>query len=356
MTTTSELDSVEQLLATGRYDEAQTVLASLVSRQQTGKDPGEIRGRTHHLFGVCHFRISSPYAVALTHYDTALRLGYDPFTVLLHRGVLHGWHEHFEAAAADFGRAVAIQPSNPIAQSYLSQAKRVVQAMELSRRLGQADRGPLLRRDEAKYLYFAPPHRPDLDPTWLETCSIPQSMQFMVDCLPAIRTLTAGWPWDQVLTAVDVGTATGAGAALLARFYSAGFFGFRMQVDAIDISGQYKAYARAVFPEINYVVGDFFEYEPGKRWDLVHCSHTIEHLWDPWPWIEAVRQRARRWALFYAPFEEQALIPGHRLSFTEELIRQHVDPVHIEVLSSPAWRHPVDPVSKTILFVLKGVE
>jgi len=52
---------------------------------------------------------------------------------------------------------------------------------------------------------------------------------------------------------------------------------------AIDLSGQYKAYADCVFPDLNYIVDEFFEYQPNQQWDLVFCSHTVEHLWDPWP-------------------------------------------------------------------------
>ncbi len=53
-------------------------------------------------------------------------------------------------------------------------------------------------------------------------------------------------------------------------------------MDAIDLSGQYKAYADCVFPDLNYIVDEFFEYQPNRQWDLVFCSHTVEHLWDPW--------------------------------------------------------------------------
>jgi len=51
-----------------------------------------------------------------------------------------------------------------------------------------------------------------------------------------------------------------------------------MQVDAIDLSGQYKAYADCVFPDLNYIVDEIFEYQPNRFY-----SHTVEHLWDPWP-------------------------------------------------------------------------
>jgi hypothetical protein len=69
--------------------------------------------------------------------------------------------------------------------------------------------------------------------------------------------------------------------------------------------------------------------------------------------VEQVRRRARRWALFYAPFEEKNLIPGHRLSITEPMIRS-LNPIHTEIITSPAWRHPVDQDSKAMLFVLPG--
>lgn len=329
-------------MSQGRYDEALALLAN------------DHSPRAGFLRGVCHHRTGGP-AIAETEYTAALAAGFDPFNVLLHRGVLFAWTNRYEQAHHDFTQAHALDPAHLQAKAYLDQSAIVVEGIARSRRFGELHKGPLLRRDEARYLYFAPTHCPQLDPLWLETCSVPQSTQFMIDCLPAIRKLTAGWPYNKVMEVIDVGTATGAGAALLARFYSAGFFGFPMQVEGIDMSPQNQVYARAVFPELHYEVGDFFDYRPGHQWDLVYCSHTIEHIWDPWPWIERVRLRARKWAMFYCPFEEKQLLPGHRLSFTRPMI-DALNPIHVEIIDSPAWRNPVDEISRAVLFVLPGTE
>lgn len=204
-------------------------------------------------------------------------------------------------------------------------------------------------------LYTPPPGLPQFDLAWLEGCFIPQSMQFMIDCLPTIRELIQGWPRDRVLEVLDVGTGSGAGANLLATLHRSVFFGVQMKVDALDISSSYKAYADVHFPDINYVVGDLFDLPPDRTWDLIICSHVIEHLADPFPLINEIRRRARHWAVFCAPFEEKNRLEGHLISITARTIeRLGIQPLSVKVMTSPGWKHPVDERSEVVVFVLPG--
>ncbi|HET8548611.1 MAG TPA: class I SAM-dependent methyltransferase [Bryobacteraceae bacterium] len=171
-------------------------------------------------------------------------------------------------------------------------------------------------------LYLAPPWEPHKTLAWLEKVLNVQSMLFMTDLLPVIRQLLAGWPSDQPVRVLDVGTGAGAGANLLGELYS-GAYPPLMQVDAIDIAGSYLAeYARAKFRYINYIVGDALQLPAANPWDLVICSHTIEHIDEPFAFMAALQRLARHWVLMYAPWNEQQLVDGHQNSIDEEYIRR----------------------------------
>jgi 2-polyprenyl-3-methyl-5-hydroxy-6-metoxy-1,4-benzoquinol methylase len=262
------------------------------------------------------------------HYDEAELYGFDNGQVRLNRGILQAETGDYVSALRDFDRAQAT--------AYREQTAR-----------------NLLGTGTLTDLYYTPPHLAHLDAQWLETCSMAQSRQFLIDCLPAIRRLLTQWSEPRAVEVLDVGTASGAGAALLADLYSGSFFGAAMRVQVIDLVRRYKPYATRAFPRIEYICGDLFQYEPEKTWDLVMCSHTIEHFSDPTPLIEHCRHRARRWALFYAPFNERKRISGHLRSIDLGYVNG-LDPVAVEVLESPGWKHPEDAESKTILFVLEG--
>lgn len=188
---------------------------------------------------------------------------------------------------------------------------------------------------------------------WMEKYSIPQSLQFMIDLIPYIQKQNSLLPWNTHLEVLDIGTATGAGANLLGQLNNAELFGTPMKVDAMDIDGSYKRYADAMFPFINYMVEDIFKYNQSKQWDIVICSHCIEHFHDPTEFILEIKRRTRGWALFYAPYNEKNLLKGHLRSITDEFVDKF-NPVFKEVITSKAWKHPNDEESKCIIFVLES--
>lgn len=214
-----------------------------------------------------------------------------------------------------------------------------------------------MTKNERRRYYQTPPHEPAHDFEWFEQCAIPQSIQFMIDCLPAIRDLISDPTVPQPITVLDAGTRSGAGANLLATLHRTQMLGPRLQVDALDISPDFKAYCEAVFTDVReYIVGDIFQIDQSRVWDLVFCSHTIEHIADPRPFIAELQRRARRWVLLYAPFDEKH--PDgveHVTRITRELIHS-LEPERTEVFTSPGWKKPGEPDSRVVLFLLPGRE
>lgn len=188
---------------------------------------------------------------------------------------------------------------------------------------------------------------------WLEGCSAVQSMQFMIDCLPMIRKLLAGQPRQEALSVLDVGTGTGAGANLLATLYQGQFLGPRLKVDAIELVPHLKGYANAKFPLVNYLVGDIRTYTGPQRWDLVVCSHTIEHVERAEEFTAFLAGLATRWVLLYAPWKEQALSPGH-INRIDRRFLERVGALAHEVFESPAWYRSDGERARCVVFVVPG--
>ncbi len=336
-------DHAVNLITKGQHLEALTLLRDAI-------DAGAREGWIHYHLAFCLYVTGGDVQQSLAHYDAAEAAGFHPFRILLNRGILFAEAGDFGSARNDFRRAAAREDTPGIAAEFLTQTER-----NLGMGGGSPDpRGtPRSRPSNARDRYYRPPHIPHLDASWLETCSIPQSTQFMIDCLPLIRRLLQQANPNESLEVLDVGTASAGGPGLLSSLHSGHFFGPKLQVDAMDVVRRYRGYAQIAFPNVNYLCADLFHYDPQRRWDLVLCSHTIEHILDPLPLIRECQRRARRWALFYAPFDEQTLITGHLRSISESFV-QSLSPLHYEVLTSPGWQHPIDPVSRTVLFVLEG--
>lgn len=115
------------------------------------------------------------------------------------------------------------------------------------------------------------------------------------------------------LSLLDVGSRTGAGSELLRYLHHPSSFSrIKLSVTALDTDDTYIDYARIHFPELRYLQQDIFDSGFTERFDIVLCSHVIEHVDDPANFIARAQALARRWVILAAPFEEKNLIPGHR--------------------------------------------
>jgi hypothetical protein len=182
---------------------------------------------------------------------------------------------------------------------------------------------------------------------------IPQSLQFTIDILPYVRRLIKNWSNDKILNVLDVGAGHASGTHLLSVLFRSNFFGVKMKVDALEIVDTYKKFSEQCYPEINYIVKDIFDMKSTNKWNLIICSHTIEHLEDPIPFIKKLCDLSTDWVLLYAPFNETGVRPENHIStITQEMV-DLLNPVFSEIFVSPGWdRREGD--RQCILFVLKG--
>ena len=322
------LEQIRPSIERGRYDDALPLLQKLLAASPSHPLANFWMANALYLTGRSD-------ADALRHYDAAESAGHPIGAVALYRGILLAERGDYAAAQQAFQHATTADPTSAYALSCLEQTHRILYGST-----APAD------------FYYPPPHVPHLTAQWLEGASIPQSQQFMIDCLPVLRDLFRRTPASH-LDLLDVGTASGGGANVLATLFCGTIFGKTLQVDAIDLIRRYQAYARHAFPRVRYLCGDLFQYEPQRIWDITVCSHTIEHMYDPTPLIRHCQQRARSFSLFYAPFEEDKLIPGHLRSIRRDFV-ESLQPLWWEVATSPGWQHPEDALSRTVLFVLEG--
>lgn len=137
-----------------------------------------------------------------------------------------------------------------------------------------------------------------------------QSYVFYCEMLPHLWNLyPSGY---HHLTLLDVGSRTGAGSGLLQQIHHPESFSrIKLNVTALDIEDTYVDYAKAHYPEVEYVVGDIYDPTFSRKFDIVVCSHTLEHVPDPSGFLAQLRSLARGWVVIACPFEEKDLIPGH---------------------------------------------
>lgn len=176
-----------------------------------------------------------------------------------------------------------------------------------------------------------------------------QSVVFMADILPHLHAkLVAHYRRPQVLKALDVGAASGFGSRLLASLHADHSLYCRLEVEAIDISPGRRRWIQATAPEVRFQVADLFAM-PSREWDVVTCSHVIEHLDDPRPFIEKLRDVCRGFAFVYTPYAEDPRIKPHRSTITEADYAGL--PCEFHRIKSMGW-HPNRPDDYCLLAVI----
>lgn len=144
-------------------------------------------------------------------------------------------------------------------------------------------------------------------------------------------------PGFQQLSLLDVGPRTGSGLALLRLMHHPGAFG-RLKFDPVaglDIDPSFEAITRIEFPDIHPMTGDLFDIA-SDSWDVVICSHTIEHVEEAEAFVRQLMVVARRYVVIACPFNEKNRIPGHVRTIDYEFFNDlGFDDIH--VYPSPQW-------------------
>ena len=164
-----------------------------------------------------------------------------------------------------------------------------------------------------------------------------QSAQFIIDIVPYLhQVMLQHYRRSDELTLVDVGPGSCIGTNLLASLHSDDVIYSKLKIDAIDYTNVRERWATALYPKINYRVEDLFD-QPDRQWDFVICSHVIEHLDEPRPFIDALRRICKGFAFIYSPFEELDRIPYHLSTITRDTYAG-IDNCRLEIRKSMGWR------------------
>jgi 2-polyprenyl-3-methyl-5-hydroxy-6-metoxy-1,4-benzoquinol methylase len=120
------------------------------------------------------------------------------------------------------------------------------------------------------------------------------------------RFLSARLMAFETLSLLDVGPRTGVGLALLRLLHHPAAF-TRLKFDpvvGIDLDPSFEVIAQGEFPDVQGKTGDIFDLPP-KSYDIVTCSHTIEHIYEMEVFVAQLEQIARRGVVLACPFEER---------------------------------------------------
>jgi|GEM_PF-2071568 len=168
-----------------------------------------------------------------------------------------------------------------------------------------------------------------------------QTMIFYIDCLPHFweHFLHSGGALWQEYTLLDIGPRTGAGANLFGELFYDAVWGYavNIKIDTTDIEDVWNSYCK-MQPFISNVLNvDIFDMADNS-YDFVFCSHTIEHLDEPFDFIRKSTKIAKRFALFYCPYNEKDPPEYHRI-INKKTISQ-VKPVYVKHINSAAYPTP----------------
>lgn len=187
---------------------------------------------------------------------------------------------------------------------------------------------------------------------WLEDTFIPQSLLFYAQLMPVIYRCALAARGSEPLKIADVGAAHGAGSNFIHAALN-NLLGVAVEVTAFELQTRFRRYAEAKFPGIRFKTTDFLA-DP-ERYDIVVSSHTLEHMADPRAFVAKVMDRVRACAVFYVPYRERQLIPGHLVSFDHTLIRSMPGFVWGHVFRSVGWRTEDDARVAAFVCVRPGV-
>jgi len=185
-------------------------------------------------------------------------------------------------------------------------------------------------------LVFAPLPRDVTDAQLLRLRCDSQSMNYYSDISHFVSRRIKGF---HTLSVLDVGSRTGAGLALLRLIHHPSAF-TRLKFDpvaGIDLDPAFEATAALDFPDVSGMTGDIANL-PEKSWDVVICSHTIEHIEDAENFVRLLERLARKYVVLACPFEEADRVPGHVRSIGPKFFND-LGYLDVEVYESHHWHN-----------------
>lgn len=180
----------------------------------------------------------------------------------------------------------------------------------------------------------------------------PQAIRFLMDAYPSIEKLLTKYPRMGEVSLLDIGPAFGAAAGLLSQIHGSHFLGPKLNVSALDIVNDRRAFIEITYPHVHFIHADLFALSENMVWDITFCSNAIEHIAEPEAFIRRVVKHTRGHAVFLAPYNEKdPRSPGH-LSRISEVTFNGFSVVESRVIQTSAWPPTADAGTRHQLLVV----
>lgn len=162
-----------------------------------------------------------------------------------------------------------------------------------------------------------------VDPDVFFQKSMPQSELFMVEIIPVIHQLYFNWPYNGTAEVLDIGPQTFSGTRLLARIHAPNSFNnLKMKITALDIHDKFVPLKDCICPEVEFIKSDVFDVKD-RAWDLIICSHVLEHVPKPLEFLAQLQRLSRRDVIVACPWNEDPITTkGHCNTINKALVRR----------------------------------
>lgn len=165
----------------------------------------------------------------------------------------------------------------------------------------------------------------------------PQAVGFMIDLIAVLRATLLPKHNSEHFSVLDLGAKTAAGSEILGYLGQPGSFSkLKFTVTCGDIDSTFVNYSSVSNPHVEYLSADVFDLE--RLWDIVICSHVVEHVPSPLDFVAKLRSIAKRYIILAFPYCESPseLIPGHINSLNHDFLRA-LNPLRYEIYDGLFW-------------------
>lgn len=176
-----------------------------------------------------------------------------------------------------------------------------------------------------------------LDPDIFVNKAIPQSELFMAENIRMLHDLYLSAPTNAQKTVLDIGPQAFGGTALLERLHRQSSFNkLKLKVTAVDITDKFDLLRQVQCPEVEFLHSNIYSIE-NRTWDVIICSHVIEHVPNPVKFLRRLTELARDYVIVACPWKENPLSTNGHINAIDRTLVQQVQGQGLEVFVNYNW-------------------